>query len=83
MQHMMSVVTHDASIKDVWYVDSGASNHMTYHQNWFNKMKEPSKPGYVETSDDTMHPIEHVEMFPCLCMMERRSIWLMYCMCQL
>ena len=64
MQHMMSVVTQDASTKDVWYVNSGASNHMTYHQNWFNKMKEPNKLGYVETGDDTMHPIEHVGNVP-------------------
>ena len=64
MQHMMSAVTQDAGTKDVWYVNSSASNHMTYHQNWFNKMKEPNKPGYVETGDDTMHPIEHVGNVP-------------------
>ena len=55
---------YDAESKDVWYVDSGASNHMTYHQNWFTEMKEPGKPGYVETEDDTMHPIEHVGNVP-------------------
>ena len=27
-------------------------------------MKEPSKPEYVETSDDTMHPIENVGNVP-------------------
>ena len=64
MQHMMSAIAHDAGSKDIWYVDSGASNHMTYHQNWFSEMKEPSKPGYVETGDDTMHPIEHVGDVP-------------------
>ena len=61
---MISAVTHDVCIKDVWYVDSGASNHMTYHQNWFNEMKEPSKPSCVEIGDDTMHPIEHVGNVP-------------------
>ena len=64
MQHMMSVITHYAGIKDVWYVDLGASNHLTYHQKQINEMKEPSKPGYVDTSDDTMHPIEHVGNVP-------------------
>ena len=64
MQHMMSVVTEDAGTKDVCYVDSGASNNMTYHQNWFIAMKEPNKPGYVEIGDDTMHPIEHVGNVP-------------------
>ena len=57
---MLSAIAHDAGSKDIWYVDLGASNHMTCHQNWFSKIKEPSKPGYVETGDDTMHPIEHV-----------------------
>ena len=64
MQHMMSTITHDARTKYVWYIDSSASNHMTYHKNWFNEMKDPSKPGYVEIGDDTMHPIEHVENVP-------------------
>ena len=64
MQHMMSATAHDAGSKDIWYVDLGASNHMTYHQNWFSEMKEPRKLGYVETRDNTMHPIEHVENVP-------------------
>ena len=64
MQHMMSAIAHDAGSKDIWYVDSGASNHMTYHQNWFSEMKEPSKPGYVKIGDDTMHPIKHVGNVP-------------------
>ena len=60
----MSAIAQDAGSKDIWYVDLGASNHMTYHQNWFSEMKEPSKPGYVEIGDDTMHPIEHVGDVP-------------------
>ena len=64
MQHMYSGIAHDAESKDVWYVDSGASNHMTYHRNWFTEVKEPGKPWYVETGDDTMHPIEHVGNVP-------------------
>ena len=61
---MMSAIAHDVSSNDVWYVDSGASNHMTCHHTWFSEMKEPSKPGYVETGDDTMHPIQHVGNVP-------------------
>ena len=60
MQHMMSATTHDVSADDVWYVDSGASNHMTHHKSWFHEMHEPQKAGYVETGDDSMHPIEHI-----------------------
>ena len=61
---MMSATTHDASTGDVWYVNSGASNHMTHHKNWFNELHAPKKPGYVETGDDTLHPIEHVGKVP-------------------
>ena len=67
MQHMMnsmSAANVSTCAENVWYVDSGASNHMTYHHNWFSEMKEPSKPGYVETGDNTIHPIEHVGDVP-------------------
>ena len=37
---------------------------MTYHKNWFNEMHASKRPGYVETSDHTLHPIEHVEKIP-------------------
>ena len=61
---MMSAVVHDVSTKHVWYIDLGASKDMMCHQNWFSEMKEPSKWGYVEIGDDTMHPIEHVGNIP-------------------
>ena len=64
MQHMMSATTHDSNTSDVWYVDLGASNHMTHHKNWFNKLRAPEKPGYVKRGDDTLHPIEHVGKVP-------------------
>ena len=64
MQHMMSATAHDVDTKDVWYADLGPSNHMTYHKNWFNEVHAPEKPSYVETSDDTLHPIEHVGKVP-------------------
>jgi hypothetical protein len=34
---------------NVWYVDSGASNHMTYHGEWFRDVKNLEKLGYLET----------------------------------
>ena len=49
---------------DVWYVDSGASNHMTSHAEWFNALRSPEKPGYVETGDDTAHLVKHVGNVP-------------------
>ena len=64
MQQVYSAIAHDASSKDVWYVDLGASNHMTYYHNWFTKMKEPKNARYIETRDDMMHPIEHAGNVP-------------------
>ena len=66
MQHVMNSVSADvASCKeDVWYVDSGASNHMTSHGEWFKEMKDPEIPGYVEAGDGTAHPIAHVGDVP-------------------
>ena len=61
---MMTATAHVDGQNDVWYVDSGASNHMTHHKNWFNELHVPEQPGYVETGDDTVHPIEHVGNVP-------------------
>ena len=66
-QQMMSATFHDANIGDVWYVNSGASDHMMHHKNWFNELHAPKKLGYVEIGDNTLHPIEHVGKVP-LCM---------------
>ena len=45
-------------------MDSGALNHMTSHGEWFKSMRDPEKPGFVETSDDIAHPIAHVGDVP-------------------
>ena len=66
MQHVINSVSDDV-VKcgnDVWYVDSGASNHMTSHGEWFKDMHDPEQPGFVETGDDTAHPIAHVGNVP-------------------
>ena len=49
---------------EVWYVSSGASNHMTSHEEWFSYLEKPEQPGVVEIGDDTPHPIEHVREVP-------------------
>ena len=69
---MMSATTHDIDSNDIWYVDLGASNHMTHYKNWFNEMQVPEKPSYVETSDDIMHTIEHVGKVP-LCIYDGKT----------
>ena len=30
--------TNTSKLEDVWFVDSGASNHMTYHEDWFKEL---------------------------------------------
>ena len=48
----------------VWYVNSGASNHMTSHEEWFSYLEKPESRRVVETGDDTPHTIEHVGEVP-------------------
>ena len=50
--------------EEVWYVDSGVSNHMTSHKEWFSFLEKPEQPRVVETGDDTSHPIVHVGEVP-------------------
>jgi hypothetical protein len=45
-------------------VDSGASNHMTSHGEWFREAKDLKTPGFVETGDDTTHPITQIGKVP-------------------
>ena len=37
---------------------------MTYHEDWFRELYAPKRPGYVETGDDTTHPIQHIGNVP-------------------
>jgi len=55
--------THKTS-DNVWYVDLGASNHMSCHREWFKDTKELGRPSYVETGDDTTHPITQIRNVP-------------------
>ena len=51
-------------LDEVWYVDSGVSNHMTSHKEWFSYLEKPMQPGVVAAGDDTPHPIENVGEVP-------------------
>ena len=66
MQHMLNNVSRNVSkcSENVWYVDSGASNHMTSHGEWFKDLQTLENPGFVETGDDTAHPIAHTGNVP-------------------
>ena len=37
---------------------------MTSHQEWFRDLRTPDRPGYIETGDDTPHPIQHIGDVP-------------------
>ena len=49
---------------EVWYVDSGVSNPMTSHKEWFSYLEKPMQPGVFATGDDTPHPIMNVGEVP-------------------
>ena len=37
---------------------------MTSHQEWFRELREPERPDYVKTGDDTTHLIWHIGNVP-------------------
>ncbi len=45
-------------------MDSRASNHMTSHEKWFGNIKDLKIAGFVEISDDTIHPITQIGKVP-------------------
>ncbi len=44
-------------INNVWYVDFKASNHIISHGKWFRDTKNLKTLGFMDTGDDTTHPI--------------------------
>ncbi len=48
------------SDNNVWYVNSEASNHMTSHGEWFRNTKDLKTLRFMETGDDTTHPITKI-----------------------
>jgi hypothetical protein len=55
------------SYNNVWYVDFGASNHMTSHGEWFRDTRDLKTPGFMETNDDITHPITQLARCHCPC----------------
>ena len=56
--------TNTSKPKDVLFVELDASNHMISHEDWFKELRKPERPDYVETRDNTIHPIQHVGNVP-------------------
>jgi hypothetical protein len=59
---MANSMIRSVSNNNVWYVDSGTSNHMTSHGEWF-----------METGDDTTHPITQIDKVPLSSKMGKQS----------
>ena len=59
---------------EVWYVDFGASNHMTSHKEWFWYLEKLMQPGVVATGDDTPHPITNVGEVPLSHVGQKRKV---------
>jgi len=64
MQHMANSMIGGVSNNNVWYVDSKALNHMISHGEWFRDTKDLKTLGFVETGDDTTHPITQNSKVP-------------------
>jgi len=64
MQHMANSMIGGVSDNNVWYVDFGASNHLTSDGKWFRDTRDLKTPKFVETSDDITHPITQIGKVP-------------------
>ncbi len=64
MLHMANSMIGVISYNNVWYVDFGASNHVTSHGKWFEDTKDLKTPRFVEISDDIPHPITQIGKVP-------------------
>ncbi|XP_014493123.1 uncharacterized protein LOC106755474 [Vigna radiata var. radiata] len=52
--------TNSESQNKMWYLDSGCSNHMTYHKEWLVNLDE-SKKSKVKVADDSILKVEGIE----------------------
>ncbi len=77
MQHMANSMIGGVSDNNVWYVDFGTSNHMISHGEWFRDTKDLKTLGFVETGDNTTHPITQIGKVP-LSMQNGQTKYLKY-----
>jgi hypothetical protein len=64
MKHMVDSMIGGVLDNNVWHVDSGVSNHMTSHGEWFRDIRVLKTPEFVEINDDTTHPITQIDKVP-------------------
>jgi hypothetical protein len=55
---MVSCLSSNTVSSVGWYVDSGASRHMTYDRKLFNKLQEQEGGMSVELGDDATYPVK-------------------------
>jgi hypothetical protein len=54
---LTGTVTHGS---DTWLIDSGASKHMTYYNDYFSELVQKDSPQKVKLGDDYQYPIKGV-----------------------
>jgi hypothetical protein len=59
---------------EVCYLDSGASNHMTSHKEWFSYLEKPKSPRVVATGNDSPHEIANVGEVPLSCVRQKGKL---------
>ena len=65
MKHKANLMkTSTSKPNEVWYVDSGVSNHMTSHAEWFAYLEKPEQLGVVKNRRPHLHTIEHTKEVP-------------------
>jgi hypothetical protein len=60
MQHVANLMIGGVFDKNVWYVNSRISNHMTNHGEWFKDTRDLKTLGFVDADDDTTHLITQI-----------------------
>ncbi|KAH9298713.1 hypothetical protein KI387_014046, partial [Taxus chinensis] len=43
-----------------WYVDSGATRHMTGHRDWFISMRDTPSKNHVSLGDDSSYTVQGI-----------------------
>jgi len=73
MQHMANLMIGGVSNNNVWYVDSGASNHMTSHGEWFRNTKDLKTPGLWKLVMTPHIPSQKLARCHCPCKMGKQN----------
>ena len=54
------MIASNTRLNNMWFNNSGISNHMRSYSEWFQLLWTPKRIDYMEPSIDNMHPICHI-----------------------